>query len=493
MKHRIFKSLPALAFSFVCSAVAFAQAPVATPTSSAGSQRMGAATKSGTSPKTKARTKRAGQKPQTKPAAQATAVSKPTPPPTASPSPEAPAAAPTPDEAPDSAQAESTPAEEEPEPEKIIPVPTAEARLREQLKVVEQMVAQGLKQEALAELHLLAAEDRFDPQGFYNIANAFARLDATDAAVSTYRKAIEQRKGHYSRALNNMGVVLLRQGFWDQAYQAFLSALRIEDFRYAEASYNLGRLYATRGEMDRALREWKRAVTVDPKHEAAVRALSNVRTPSSSSPAPNAAPAPTSAVTPVRREASASMKAERRSGKAADAQPYTLNSETYALLQQGRTAHERGRYEDALVNFRKVISRMGGYFSPANLELSYSLIELGRNDDAISELMLVAERDGARFPITYYHLGRLYELRGDLKLAEENYLRATQSYQSENAQFLLNLSAVREKRGDFAGALVAMENYIKRKEQQGQKPDWSEARLASLREKAAAAQNPPKQ
>jgi Tfp pilus assembly protein PilF len=146
------------------------------------------------------------------------------------------------------------------------------------------MVSEGKKQEALAKLQLLAAEDRFDPRGFYNIANAFARLDATDSAVSAYRKAIAQRKGRYARASNNLGVILLRQGFWDQAYDAFLDALRTENFHYAEASYNLGRLYAARGEMDRASREWRRAVSVDPKHHGAAQALASVRSPSLAAP-----------------------------------------------------------------------------------------------------------------------------------------------------------------------------------------------------------------
>ena len=163
---------------------------------------------------------------------------------------------------------------------------------------------------------------------------------------------------------------------------------------------------------------------------------------------------------------------------------------TYASLQRARTAHERGRYEEAVASFRSVIKRMGGYFPPANLELSYSLIELRRNDEAIDSLLLVAQKDGARLPISYYHLGRLYELRGDLKQAEDYYARAAQSYQGENSQFLLNLSGVRERRGDFSGALAAMEDYIKRKEQRGQKPEWSDARLANLREKVAAAHSP---
>lgn len=358
---------------------------------------------------------------------------------------------------------------------------TPEARLREQLKVVEQMVAQGLKQEALAELHSLAAEDRFDPQGFYNIGNAFARLDATDAAISAYRKAIDQRKGNYSRASNNLGVILLRQGFWDQAYDAFLGALRTENFHYAEASYNLGRLYAARGEMDRAVREWNRAVAVDPKHSAAAQALRGAGSLSRATSKSNAGPR----ATETNRVAARNTNALAGANSAPAGSAFSLDPETHELLQRARNAHEDGRYEEAVDSFRRVIARQGGYFSPANLELSFSLMELRRNDEAIAALLLVVEKDAARFPITYYHLGRLYEQRGELQLAEENYLRATQSHQVDNAQFLLNLSGVREKRGDFAGALVAMENYIKRKEQLGQRPEWSDSRLASLREKAA--------
>ncbi|HET6670628.1 MAG TPA: tetratricopeptide repeat protein, partial [Pyrinomonadaceae bacterium] len=233
------------------------------------------ATSASTTAQSKTRIRRSAARPKTKatpqPAVEPTPAPAPTPALSPSPVPAPEEAAPTPA----AAEVGEAAAAETPKAAKVDPGPTPEARLREQLKVVEQMVAQGLKQDALAELHLLAAEDRFDPQGFYNIANAFARLDATDAAVKAYRKALEQRKGHYSRAANNLGVILLRQGFWDQAYEAFLSALRTENFRYAEASYNLGRLYAARGEMDRAFREWRRAVKVDPKHVAATQALNS--------------------------------------------------------------------------------------------------------------------------------------------------------------------------------------------------------------------------
>ena len=423
---------------------------------------------------------------------------------------------------------EAEPTSEEKAKSLVVEVPTPAERLRQQLRVVDQMIAAGLKREAIAELQSLSAEDRFDPQGFYNIANAFARLDATDDAVRTYRKAIEQRRGHYSRASNNLGVVLLRQGFWDQAYEALLAALRAENFHYAEASYNLGRLYAARGEMDRAMREWRRAVAVDPGHTAAARALGNIhsldsasvsngvsspdRPPVSSvvlspekpavssvSPAGKPAEKVSAGASPVNRPAektspkAVTSRNERSKATTASGARFTVDGDTHTLLQRARTSHERARYGEAIADFRSVIKRMGGYFSPANLELSYSLMELRRYDEAIASLLLVAQRDGARLPISYYHLARLYELRGDLEHAEDYFTRAAASYVGENPQFLLNLSGVREKRGNFPGALAAMEEYVKRKEQHGEKPEWSDARLASLRGKVASAQSPPKQ
>ena len=146
-------------------------------------------------------------------------------------------------------------------------------RARVQLKLVDLLLNKGMQQQAIAELQAFSLEERFNPAGFYNIANAQARLGDSEGAVKTYRKAIEQRKGRYSRAFNNLGVVLMRLGHWDEAYDALVAALRLESFGYAEASYNLGRLYATRGETDLAIREWRRALAIQPDHSAAANAI----------------------------------------------------------------------------------------------------------------------------------------------------------------------------------------------------------------------------
>lgn len=139
-------------------------------------------------------------------------------------------------------------------------------RARLQRTLVDYLIALKRQDEAIKELRAMMREERIDPVGFYNIGNALARLGDTPTAIDAYRKAIDQRRGNYARALNNMGVLLIRQERWEEALQALSSALKQENFRYGEASYNLGRVYAARGETKPAINEWTRALTAQPDH-----------------------------------------------------------------------------------------------------------------------------------------------------------------------------------------------------------------------------------
>jgi tetratricopeptide (TPR) repeat protein len=370
--------------------------------------------------------------------------------------------------------------------DQIDSAPTPQDQLRLRLKLAEELASSGKKGEAVSELHSVTGLDVFDPQGFYNAGNALARLGDTDEAVNAYRKAIEQRKGRYSRALNNLGVVLLRVGRWDEAHEAFLSALRVENFRYAEASYNLGRLYATRGEMDLAVREWRRAVAIDPQHSAAAQSLARAGIEGRIT-VEQAPPVPSRAVS---NDAGASSISGGRplSKSSSTRSPATrlfLDPTSFGFLQHARTASERGNNTEAIENYQRVIAREHGYFAPANLELSYVLIGMKRNDEAMAVLLDVANREGALYPISYYHLARIYEVKGELKLAEDAFANAVAAYGSKNSQFLLDLSRVREKQGNFKGALDAMEQYVALVKKDGQDLSWSEERLAVLRQKAS--------
>jgi tetratricopeptide (TPR) repeat protein len=365
---------------------------------------------------------------------------------------------------------------------------TAAERNREQLKAAQELVDNGKRSEAMAELNKIAASTDFDPAGFYNLGNAFARLGETDAAVAAYRRGIEQRKGSYSRAYNNLGVVLLRAGRWDEAYEAFTAALRLENFRYAEASYNLGRLYAARGQNDLAARAWRRALAVDPNHAAAAEALAR-----GANDEQIVVERPRVTTSPRSDSASSSASASLRSAaesprsvavKTATSKTLILDQISFDYLQRARDASERGKLLDAVNNFQRLLNRQGGYFAPANLELSYALLSLKRYDEALTQLLAVTQRDGARYPVSYYHLARVYEAKGDLKNAESAFSQAVDANVPTNSQFLLDLSRVREKQGDFKGALAAMERYASVVQQQGQKPSWCDERLAQLRAKA---------
>jgi tetratricopeptide (TPR) repeat protein len=346
---------------------------------------------------------------------------------------------------------------------------------QQQLKLAQELVNSGHQSEALAELNKIANSNSFDPTGFYNLGNAFARLGEAEAAIGAYRRAIEQRKGAYSRAYNNLGVVLLREGRWDEAYDVFIAALKLENFHYAETSYNLGRLYAARGQNDLAAREWRRALAIDPQHAVAAQALARGESDERIMvERPRVAASPRSASEPVKSVAV----------KTATPKTITLDQISFDYLQRARDASERGKLLDAVNNFQRLLSRQGGYFAPANLELSYALLSLKRYDEALAQLVAVSQRDGARYPVSYYHLARVYEIKGDLKAAEAAFSQAVEANVPTNSQFLLDLSRVREKQGDFKGALAAMEHYATLVQQQGQKPAWCDDRLAQLRSKA---------
>jgi len=348
------------------------------------------------------------------------------------------------------------------------------ARIRLQLRLAEHFVSAGNKTEALKELDTIAASGAFDPTGFYNLGNSFARLGETEAALNAYREAVNQRKGKYSRALNNMGVLLMRGGRWDEAYEALLDALKIESFRYAEASYNLGRLYSARGQKDLAAREWRRALLVDPQHDAAAQALATINEDDRITVV-ESAPAKTAPNTARVETKTASLRGPKN---------LALDQVSYDFLQKARNATEHGKLTEAVDNFQRVLQRQGGYFAPANLELSYVLLNLKRYDEAMGNLIAVSKRDGSRYPISYFHLARTYEAKGDLKSAETAFVQAINAHVPTNSQFLLDLIRVREKQGDYKGALDALERYLAQMQEHGQKPTWSDQRLAELRAKA---------
>ena len=220
-----------------------------------------------------------------------------------------------------------------------------------------------------------------------------------------------------------------------------------------------------------AVREWRRVLVLDPKHTAAAEALAHISdegrvTVASEKSSDTEKPAPKVAT-----------------NNSASTRSLVLDPVGFDLLQRARSQSEKGKTIDAINCYRRLLSRQGGYFAPANLELSFVLLTFQRYDEAVGNLQMVATRDGSRYPISYYHLGRVYEGKGDLKQAEVWFSQAAAAFGKKNVQFLLDISRVREKQGNFKGALEAMESYLSTVGEQGEPPSWSNERLSALRAK----------
>ncbi|HYE14068.1 MAG TPA: tetratricopeptide repeat protein [Pyrinomonadaceae bacterium] len=402
----------------------------------------------------------------------------------------------------------------------------AQERGRLQRALVERLTAAGRKAEAVSLLRGMLAEDRFDPPFFYNTGNALARLGESEAAVEAYRKAVAQRRGNYARAQHNLGVVLARLGRWEESEAALTAALKLENYTYAEASYSLGRLHALRGEAGQAIAEWERTLRLDPSHSAAAvaraRALAEDGDPEaalevlgafasrasrSGGGVPREVAVARGEILAAAHVADSARESAKDGGAAAEAKairanadgrdpltlirearpgslrPLTVDRETYELLKRARAARAKERDDEAAALYGRAIESGGGYFLPANVELSYTLAALKRREEAVEGLLTVVRREGGRYPIAFYHLGRYYELLGKFEESAESFARAAQLLGGESPQFYIDLSRVREKEGKLAEALAAAEAYVRAMERNGAAPEWAHGLVSRLREK----------
>jgi tetratricopeptide (TPR) repeat protein len=418
--------------------------------------------------------------------------------------------------------------------------PAERGRLR--LSLAERLAGAGRGAEAAQLLRSLLAEERFDPQLFYNAGNALARLDQSVDAAEAYRKAIAQRRGNYSRAQHNLGVVLTRLGRWEEAEEALRAALRLESNTYAEASYSLGRLHSLRGDAALAAAEWERTLRLKPDHAPAAVALARALAEGGEderalalldafgSRAQRRGDAVPREVTVARGEivAEANLLAARRaegarataaevsvagrvesvaaraeSGTGAASLPDTVallrgarapkgaagpvavvDRRAYTYLLDARAARADERNEEAVNLYRRAIREGGGYLAPANMEMGFTLFSMRRHEEAAAVLLAVVRKEGARYPLVFYHLGRIYEYLGRLGEAGEAFARAAELAGEESPQFYVDLSRVREREGRSTDALSAAEAYVRVTARgSGGAPAWARERVESLRKK----------
>ncbi len=109
---------------------------------------------------------------------------------------------------------------------------------------------------------------------YAELAGVHHRSEQYADAERYYRLALESSEDPHlmQRIRRQLGLVLLEQEQFDQAGQQFRTILE-ESPGSADAHYYLGQTYLQRGDRERARFEWREAIRLDPRHEAALRAL----------------------------------------------------------------------------------------------------------------------------------------------------------------------------------------------------------------------------
>ena len=94
----------------------------------------------------------------------------------------------------------------------------------------------------------------------YNLALEYIRIDQKEKAIEHLRKAIELAPGFWS-AYNNLGVLMMKQGKYDDALDNFMRALACNE-NSAIAHNNLAFILLKRGRLDEALSESRKALAL---------------------------------------------------------------------------------------------------------------------------------------------------------------------------------------------------------------------------------------
>lgn len=112
---------------------------------------------------------------------------------------------------------------------------------------------------------LLAAKITLDKRtaiAYYNLARAHAALDAYEAAIHNYRKAIEIRP-RFPEAHNNLGMLLNQEELFEQAIEHFKIVVNVEPLS-SSAHYGMGVAYQSLEDTTTAAVCYQRAITLNP-------------------------------------------------------------------------------------------------------------------------------------------------------------------------------------------------------------------------------------
>ena len=105
----------------------------------------------------------------------------------------------------------------------------------------------------------------------------YSFMGKLDEAIAECLKAIEVDP-HFGNPYNDIGAYLIEKGQWDEAIAWLEKAIKAPRYdTYFFPHVNLGRIWERKGEWYRAIDEYKRALELNPRYEAAARCLARLR------------------------------------------------------------------------------------------------------------------------------------------------------------------------------------------------------------------------
>ena len=107
-----------------------------------------------------------------------------------------------------------------------------------------------------------------------NIGIVLQKQGKLEDAIKAYQRALKIKPDH-ANTHNNMGVVLQEQGKLDAAIKAYLRALKVRP-QYADPHSNMGNALRDQGKYDEAIEAYKRALKIKPEYAEAYYNMSVV-------------------------------------------------------------------------------------------------------------------------------------------------------------------------------------------------------------------------
>lgn len=131
--------------------------------------------------------------------------------------------------------------------------------------------------EKAVELYTQSIEIQPTAEAFTFRGWAYSFMNRTDQAIEECMKAIEIDPG-YGNPYNDIGSYLLQKGKTDEAVEWFEKAKSAPRYEPRHFPYmNLGRLYAAKGLINKAIHEFEEAVRLQPNDPACVKTLRQLK------------------------------------------------------------------------------------------------------------------------------------------------------------------------------------------------------------------------